>query len=55
MKTVKLVLAAAILTGAPGLALAQGCSYGKQQSAQMSCAPGTTLNAETGTCVPVTG
>jgi hypothetical protein len=48
----KTTLAALILTLAPGLAFAAGCSMAK--STAMSCANGTMPDAETGTCVPVT-
>lgn len=55
MKTVKFAFAAAVLMGAPSLAAAQECNWQKERTAQISCAPGSTLNADTGTCVPVTG
>ncbi|MGB7244939.1 MAG: chitin binding peritrophin-A domain-containing protein [Sulfitobacter sp.] len=45
LKTLATVLA---LSLAPTLALASGCSDGHQA---MSCAAGTTYDAETGTCV----
>jgi hypothetical protein len=41
--------------GAPGLAAAEGCSWMKEQTAQISCQPGTALDEATGTCVTVTG
>lgn len=53
MKT-KTVLVALALTLAPTLSVAMGCNYGKQEQQAMSCAPGTTFNAETNTCVPTT-
>ncbi|MEM7487907.1 MAG: adenylosuccinate lyase [Pseudomonadota bacterium] len=55
MKTVKTVLAAAVLMSAPGLAMAYECNWSKEQTAQISCAPGTALDEATGTCVTVTG
>jgi hypothetical protein len=55
MKTVKIAIAAAVLMGAPTLAAAEGCSWMKEQTAQVSCAPGTALDDSTGTCVAVTG
>lgn len=54
MKTFSTLLVAAIVAGAPGLALAQGCDYTKQRQTTMSCAPGTALNAATGQCVAET-
>lgn len=53
MKTVKTLLAAAALVGAPGLAMAE-CGWGKAQQTTMSCAPGTVLDASTGQCVAET-
>lgn len=52
MKT-KTLIAALALTLAPALAVAQGCSYSKQQQA-MSCADGTTYDRDSNTCVPTT-
>lgn len=50
---IKTVLAALCLTALPGLAMAQGCAWGhSNQEASMSCAQGTTFDAQTGTCVP---
>ncbi|MEO1397908.1 MAG: adenylosuccinate lyase [Pseudomonadota bacterium] len=56
MKTAKIAVAAAVLATLPAASFAMGCSYGKHTptTAQISCADGTTYNAETGTCVPVT-
>ena len=51
MKAIKTLIVAGALAGAPGLALAQGCNWTKQQQTTMSCAPGTTLDAATGQCV----
>ncbi|MCK0166063.1 adenylosuccinate lyase [Jannaschia sp. S6380] len=56
MKTLKTLLATAALLTAPGLAHAEGCNWTKHEQVTMSCAPGTTLDADTGTCVAdVTG
>ncbi|MEO1425128.1 MAG: adenylosuccinate lyase [Pseudomonadota bacterium] len=54
MKT-KTVLAALALTLAPTLGLAAGCNYGKQEQQAMSCAPGTSFDAATNSCVATTG
>lgn len=49
----KILLTTAILTIAPTLALAMGCSYDLHgQEARMSCAEGTTWDADSGACVP---
>lgn len=51
----KTLVAGASLALVPGLAMAQGCGYEKQQ-VTMSCAPGMALDAATNTCVvDVTG
>ena len=54
--TLKTLLAALALTILPGLAAAAGCSHGSptSETASMSCAEGTILDAETNTCVPLT-
>ena len=54
MKT-KTVLVALALTLAPTLGLAMGCNYGKHEQQAMSCAPGSTYDAATNTCVTTTG
>ena len=54
MKT-KTVLVALALTLAPTLSLAMGCNYGKHEQQAMSCAPGSTYDAATNTCVTTTG
>ncbi len=46
----KTLVAGASLALVPGLAMAQGCGYDRQQ-VTMSCAPGMSLDAETNTCV----
>ncbi|PWJ21066.1 adenylosuccinate lyase [Jannaschia seohaensis] len=51
MTKLKMILAAAALVAAPGLASAQ-CSWGKSEQVTMSCAPGTTWDATAGVCVP---
>ena len=53
MKTKTLAVALA-LTLAPTLGLAMGCNYGKHEQQAMSCAAGTTFDADTNTCVPTT-
>ncbi|MEM8822374.1 MAG: adenylosuccinate lyase [Pseudomonadota bacterium] len=55
MNTMKTVLTAAVLMSAPGLALAYECNWSKEQTAQISCAPGTAFDEASGTCVTVTG
>jgi hypothetical protein len=52
MTKMKTILAATALMLAPGLAAAEGCSWMKEQTATMTCAPGTTFDATAGTCVP---
>ena len=49
----KTLLATTVLFLVPGLAMAQGCNYTKQQQA-MSCAEGSTYDENTRTCVPTT-
>ncbi|CTQ32405.1 hypothetical protein [Jannaschia rubra] len=51
MTQFKTLLAAAALAGAPGMALAEGCNWTKPDQVTMSCAPGTVLDAASGTCV----
>ncbi|MBT0957141.1 adenylosuccinate lyase [Alphaproteobacteria bacterium KMM 3653] len=53
MKT-KTVLAALALTLAPTLALAMGCGSEHSQEASISCADGTTYDADAGKCVAST-
>ncbi|WP_299149509.1 adenylosuccinate lyase [uncultured Tateyamaria sp.] len=52
--TTKTLAVALALTLAPTLSLAMGCNHGKEQQA-MSCAAGTTYDADTNTCVTTTG
>lgn len=52
MTTLKTLTVAAVLTLAPTLTLAMGCSGAKHQQAQ-SCASGATWDATAQTCVPV--
>lgn len=47
----KTLIAAAALVAAPAAAFAEGCSWMKERTAQITCAPGTTLDHESGTCV----
>jgi len=54
MKT-KTVLVTLALTLAPTLGLAEGCNYGKIEQQAMSCAPGTTYDAASNSCVTTTG
>ena len=55
MNSLRTILAAAALMVAPGLAMAE-CSWSKGEQVTMSCAPGTSLDAASGTCVAdVTG
>ncbi|MFQ6547780.1 hypothetical protein AADZ90_007465 [Aestuariibius sp. 2305UL40-4] len=49
----KTLLATTVLFLAPGLAMAQGCNYTKEQQA-MSCAAGSAYDESTRTCVPTT-
>ncbi len=52
--TLKTTLVALALTLSPGLALAQGCAHDRSfEDASISCAQGTTLDAATGKCLPV--
>lgn len=44
----RIACVALALTLAPTLSLASGCSHGKQA---MSCAAGSSFDADTGTCV----
>ncbi|MEM8849519.1 MAG: carbohydrate-binding module family 14 protein [Pseudomonadota bacterium] len=55
MKLLKTMLAAAVLMSAPGLAMAYECNWSAEQTAQISCAPGTSFDEASGTCVTVTG
>ncbi|WP_179380544.1 chitin-binding domain-containing protein [Jannaschia marina] len=45
-------VAAAVMVAAPGLAQAYECNYGKEELT-MSCAPGTTFDATTNSCVTI--
>ncbi len=56
--TIKTTFAALFLMALPGLAIAQGCQGGglHKDTTAMSCAEGSMIDPETGTCVPlVTG
>ena len=44
----RIACVALALTIVPTLGLAEGCQHGKQA---MSCAPGSSFDADTGTCV----
>jgi hypothetical protein len=50
--SIKTLLAALVLTAAPGLAMAE-CSWGMDHRTTMSCSEGTTWDASTQACVPV--
>ncbi|MGP1356347.1 hypothetical protein [Roseicyclus sp.] len=50
--SIKTLLAALVLTAAPGLAMAE-CSWGANHQTTMSCAEGSTWDATTQACVPV--
>ncbi|MCA1776149.1 MAG: adenylosuccinate lyase [Paracoccaceae bacterium] len=52
MKTLKTTLAALALMLVPGLAAAS-CMGMKSDTAQINCAEGTKLDAETGVCEPI--
>lgn len=53
--TIKTTFAALALMVLPGLAFAQGCNSDMlhETTTAMSCAEGTVMDDETGTCVPV--
>lgn len=51
MTPIKALAAASALMLAPAAALAQGCDYGHERQATMSCAPGSTFDADKGACV----
>ncbi|MEO0401380.1 MAG: adenylosuccinate lyase [Pseudomonadota bacterium] len=53
--TTKTLAVALALTLAPTLSLAMGCNYGKHDQQAMSCAAGSTYDADTNTCVATTG
>ncbi|CTQ50247.1 hypothetical protein [Jannaschia donghaensis] len=44
------LLIAAVMVAAPGLAQAYECGFGKER-VTMSCAPGTTFDAESNSCI----
>ena len=50
MKTLKTLLVAAAIVGAPAAAFSQ-CMGMKERQTTMSCAPGTALDTATGQCV----
>ncbi|SDZ12504.1 hypothetical protein SAMN05444004_106126 [Jannaschia faecimaris] len=52
MKVNKLILAA-VMVAAPGLAQAYECGGMKTEKITQSCAPGTSFDAETNSCVAV--
>ncbi|MCV6592939.1 MAG: hypothetical protein OIF48_08315 [Silicimonas sp.] len=54
MKT-KTLLATLVLSLAPGLALAMGCSDHIKEEITMSCPEGQSLDVKTNTCITPTG
>ena len=54
MKTTALLATLAMMI-APNIAAAMGCTYGHEDTASISCADGTTYDAETQRCIAVTG
>lgn len=54
MKTSKILIVALAMVAAPSMSFAM-CSYGKHQEASISCADGTVYDADTQTCVTVSG
>ena len=50
--SIKTLLAALVLTAAPGIAMAT-CNWGNMEQVTMSCSEGMTWDAESATCVPV--
>ena len=50
MKSMKTLLAATAFVAAPGFAMAE-CSWSKTEQVTMSCAPGTTYDTATQSCV----
>ncbi|WP_166434062.1 hypothetical protein [Roseovarius spongiae] len=51
--TARTIFATLVLTLAPTLALAMGCSHDRVKTQAMSCAEGSTYDAGTGACVPL--
>jgi hypothetical protein len=55
VKTTQTIITLAVLTLTPGIAMASGgCNWMKTEQTAMSCAEGTSLDAATNTCVPLT-
>ena len=51
---IKTTALAALLALSPTFALAMGCGFGEHpETTAMSCAEGSVLDEESGTCVPV--
>lgn len=50
--TAKTLLITAALTVLPGIAMAMGCSHGKEQQA-MSCVQGSAWDSDTQSCKPI--
>lgn len=54
--TIKTLLATAAITLVTATSgFAEGCQWGKHETASMSCAAGTVYDAETNTCKVVSG
>ncbi|PVA09803.1 adenylosuccinate lyase [Pelagivirga sediminicola] len=49
----KILTLAALLALAPTLSLAMGCDHGKKSTQAMTCAAGTTYDADTKACLPI--
>ncbi|MCQ0092009.1 adenylosuccinate lyase [Roseovarius sp. M141] len=49
----KILTIAVLLTLAPTLSLAMGCGHGKKNVQAMTCAAGTTYDADAKTCMPI--
>ena len=55
MKTTKTLLAAVVMTALPTLGFAMCSGYGHSEQASMSCVEGTIWDADTQSCVKLTG
>lgn len=47
----KTLMIATVMVAAPGLASAYECNWSKPEQVTMSCAPGTTFDAGSNTCI----
>lgn len=50
----KTLMIATVMVAAPGLASAYECNWSKPEQVTMSCAPGSTFDAATETCIVAT-